>query len=383
MPAGLYIDLPFTRPRPSAPTSNIVAEPPRDAYLDALRREIDRRFDEIDGRELVSVYLGGGTASYVPTTWIDELLADIADRRGLADVEVTIEASPLDLERRRLAAWRRAGVTRVILEVESFQPATLQTLGAPHRSADAERAVLTCHAFGQLDYGVDLAFAAPGQTPADFTADLRALDRLGPPGSVFGGEYRPGEGGGADSRRAADMLEHLCEWCAARELRRYEVASFCRPGAESRHNTLHWTGGEYVGVGLGAASLAVEGATARRRRNTTDLATYLADPAEPSEAWGIAPADYLVQRLEFACRSRAGLDLDRLHDQFVGELEEGRLEAADDALEWAADRGLAEWSDSTWRPTDRGLDVADGLAQKLRVLTAETQRNAEEKQRGR
>jgi oxygen-independent coproporphyrinogen-3 oxidase len=363
-PAGIYIHLPFIRSTgPDADPATILQQP-LEGLLEALRDELCRRFEALDGRELVSVYLGGGTASFVPNSWIATLMDDIADRRELEGREVTLEASPLDIERRRLAAWRDAGVTRVIVGVHSLQSSVLSALDATFGVSDAERAIRRCHAFGQFDYGVDLTFGVAGQSFADFRADLDRLSALGVPSSVFGYEHRLGEG---DPEVTADMLEALVDWSSAHGLRRYEPASFCRPGKESIHNTLHWTGGEYLGVGLGAASLRVDGATAHRRRNPTDLATYLAAPGEPADQWHVAPDAYLAERLELACRSRVGLDVEALRRQFDGAVDRDRLEAAEAALAWAVDVGLAEWAGQVWRPTGQGLNVADGAAERLKA----------------
>lgn len=363
-PAGIYIHLPFVRSTGPNGGHATMSRQPLEGYLEAVRDDLDRRFDVLAGRELVSVYLGGGTASFVPPSWIATLLGDVADRRDLDGLEVTLEASPLDMDRRRLAAWRDAGVTRIIVGLHSLQPSVLSALDAGFEVSDAERAILRCHAFGQFDYGVDLTFGVAGQSLADFRADLDRLSALGIPSSVFGYEHRPGEG---DPELTADMFEALVDWSDAHGLRRYEPASFCRPGKESTHNTLHWTGGEYLGVGLGAASLRVDGATAHRRRNPTDIAVYLAAPGEPADQCELAPDAYLAERLELACQTRAGLDVEELRRQFDGAVDPDRLEAAEAALEWAVEVGLAEWDGEVWRPSGQGLNVADGMGERLKA----------------
>lgn len=364
-PAGLYIHLPFVRDPESGRRAAIVDEPPREAYLEALRRELDTRCPRLEGRRLCSVYLGGGDPSCVPASWIQTLLADVAAHRDLTDVEVTLEAHPADVDRRAMARWRRAGVNRLILGLRSFEAATLRSIGCSFEPSTAARALGRSRAFGTFEVGADLTFAVPGQTHDQFLSDLARIAELGLPGSVFGYEFGPVGGGEADDEVAADMLESLVEWAGRHRLRRYEIASVCRPGRASRHNRLYWDGGEYVGLGLGAASFTIDQGTPRRRRNVDDLEAYLAGEG-PAVDDALAPGTYLTERVVLALRHRAGLDWSVVVDQFEEAVDRSDLETAEEALTWAVDRGFGRWDGDRYRPTDRGLDLADGLARKMR-----------------
>jgi len=264
-----------------------------------------------------------------------------------------------------MAAWREAGVTRLILGVQSFEADTLATLERSYGPRRAAMALKRCLAFGECNLGIELTFTVPGQTPEVFRSDLVRLAELGVPHSVFGNEYVAADDESVDPAPAAEMLDQLVVWAARHQLGRYEIASFCRPGRESRHNRLYWDGGEFLGLGLGAASFTLRNGEPQRRRNVADPEAYVSG-ADPEFERAIEVDEYLRQRLGLALRHRAGLDWQTVREQFREAVPEQWLEAAAAALEWAVDREFGTWDGTRCRPTDRGLDGADGLEARLR-----------------
>ena len=358
-------------PRPNAPAGVYIHIPDRGVipdrdladYLQFVREEFGRRADDLAGREIASIYFAGEPPR-VPMEWLSSFVRTVCDRLSVAEPEVTLEASPGRIDRRRLSGWERAGITRIIVAAESFDAEILEQLGAVHDVETAERALVRCRAYGRIEIGVDLAFAVPGQSLGQFAADLERLAELGVPESVFGYEHLPVEADESDEERSADMFEWLVDWAERFQLRRYEVAGFCRPGRESRHNTLYWTGGEYLGLGLGASSFVIDEGVPTRRRNAEEGDRYGIDGGATVSR--LEPEAYFVERVTLALRSRAGLDWEVVVEQCDGAVAGPRLAAGRRALDWAAARSLGEWDGERFRPTDRGLDLADGLAREVR-----------------
>jgi len=213
-----------------------------------------------------TVYFGGGTPSHVSPEALSAILGRLrADTNILADAEITMEANPEDVEPARAEAWLEAGINRVSLGVQSFDPAVLAWMHRVHTSEQPSVAVALLRAAGFTNLSVDLIYAVPAHLGRDWAADLdRALalevDHL----SVYGltieaatplgrwvarGETTPG-----DVDHAADEYLATHEVCRRNGMDFYEVSNAARPGRESRHNQAYWTGRTYLGLGPSAHS---------------------------------------------------------------------------------------------------------------------------------
>lgn len=230
-------------------------------YLDALERDIASQALEVSGREIVSVFMGGGTPSLFPPAAIARIL-EVA-RRHLAfadDTEVTMEANPGTIERGRFAEYRAAGVNRVSLGAQSFNGNTLQILGRIHSPDETRRAAEELHAAGLTNFNLDLMYALPGQDVAAALADVESAIALKPthlshyqltlePGTVFAAQP-PADLPSDDT--AAEILAVCGARLAEAGFAQYEVSAYAQPGRQCRHNLNYWTFGDYLGVGAGA-----------------------------------------------------------------------------------------------------------------------------------
>jgi len=257
-----------------------------DRILAALPRELELALaahPDLRGRGLDSVYFGGGTPSLLPAEVVAELI-----RRTFAafapwlPVEVTLECNPISAEIERLAAYRDAGVTRISLGVQSFDPTILKALGRLHTADEAREAVWRTRSLHLDSWGLDLIFGAPGSSLDQWRDDLGKTIACAPPhisiygltlheGTLMFDRHARGEIAlPGDEEQRAMFLEARRTLTAA-GWRHYEISNYARPGHESRHNRLYWTGGEYVGLGVAAHSYF----GGRRYANPSALRDYL------------------------------------------------------------------------------------------------------------
>ena len=252
--------------------------PPFAAYVDALLADLDHDLPLAWGRTVHSVFFGGGTPSLFPADAIDAFLQGASARLRFAPgLEITLETNPGTAEHGRFADYRRAGVNRVSIGVQTFDDAVLQRLGRIHDGAEADRAIALARDGGIDNINLDLMYALPGQDLAMALDDLarafaHAPDHLShyqltlEPNTVFAA--RPPAGIPDDDHSWEIQL--ACQAAlAAAGYRQYEVSAYARSGRECAHNLNYWRFGDYLGVGAGAhgkLSLGASGEIVRRWR---------------------------------------------------------------------------------------------------------------------
>src|SRR2546421_6317353 len=262
-PLSLYVHFPWcVRKCPYCDFNSytLTGELPQQAYLGRLTRDLAAQAPQVAGREVTSVFLGGGTPSLFSPRSIGELL-DSARRHlsPAADLEVTLEPTPGAIERGAFREYRAAGVTRVSLGAQSFDPGRLSALGRIHPPAETRRAAEELHAAGLDNFNLDLMYALPGQDVAAALRDVTEALALAPgplshyqltlePGTLFAARPPPLP----DEDAAAAMLDGCAALLAQAGLARYEVSAYARAGRQCRHNLNYWTFGDYLGVGAGA-----------------------------------------------------------------------------------------------------------------------------------
>lgn len=245
------------------------------ALVRAIAADLTAQRQLTGPRELVSIFLGGGTPSLMDPDWAGELVA-LARRlwSPAADLEVTLEANPTDAEADRFAGFAAAGVNRLSLGLQALDDASLTLLGRNHDAEEAIRAARTAAAiFPRLS--IDLIYARPGQTPDDWRAELaQALDlgaeHVSPyqltieAGTAFDRAVRRGSLRPPGEDAAAELFETTQAVLEAAGFEAYEVSNHARgEAARSRHNLVYWTGADYVGAGPGAhGRLSLEGGRA-------------------------------------------------------------------------------------------------------------------------
>jgi len=262
-PLSVYVHLPWCLAKcPYCDFNSHVAPGPlpQERYTDGLLADLDFDLPSVAGRDVQTIFFGGGTPSLFAPESIARFLSGLRTRLTLAaDVEVTLEANPGATEHGRFAGYRDAGVTRISLGVQSFDDAQLKRLGRIHDSAHVFKAVDEMRAAGFDNFNLDLMYGLPQQTVHDAMEDLRQAIALQPthvshyqltmePGTVF--FHRPPLLPDDDS--TWEMQQQCQALLAQHGYEQYEVSAYARAGRRCRHNLNYWQFGDYLGLGAGA-----------------------------------------------------------------------------------------------------------------------------------
>ena len=232
-------------------------------FARAFAREIEITAARTPGRQVSSIFLGGGTPSLMRPQTVGGILDAIGKHWNVArDVEVTLEANPTSVEATRFAGYRSAGVNRVSLGVQALDDASLKALGRMHTAREALDAVAIARGAFER-YSFDLIYARPDQTPRMWAEELKraiaeAAEHLSlyqltiEEDTPFFGLHAAGKLKTPDEATARALFDMTQEVCGQHGLPAYEISNHARPGAECRHNLVYWRGEEYAGIGPGA-----------------------------------------------------------------------------------------------------------------------------------
>src|SRR5947207_3408405 len=263
---GVYVHWPFCLSKcPYCDFNSHVRHAPidEDRFVRAFAREIETTAARVPGREVSSIFLGGGTPSLMQPETVGAILEAIGKHWRVADdVEVTLEANPTSVEATRFRGYRAAGVNRVSLGVQALDDASLKALGRLHTAREALDAVAIARGAFER-YSFDLIYARPDQTPAMWADELKlaigeAAEHLSlyqltiEEGTPFFGLHAAGKLKTPDEATARALYDVTQEVCARHGLPSYEISNHARAGAECRHNLVYWRGEEYPGIGPGA-----------------------------------------------------------------------------------------------------------------------------------
>src|SRR5690606_4133189 len=294
-PLAAYVHIPWcVRKCPYCDFNSHAAGPqlPEDEYVAALLADLDEDFDQVQGRRLGSIFFGGGTPSLLSAQALGRILEGLEQRVGFAEgIEITLEANPGTFEQAKFHDYRRLGINRLSIGVQSFQPAKLKALGRIHDGNEAIRAADMARAAGFDNFNLDLMHGLPDQTLEDALHDLRtAIAQRPTHQSWYQPTLEPNTGVCSTPTQLpeGDILWNIQQaghaLLAEHGYEQYETSAYAQPGRQARHNLNYWTFGDFLGLGAGAhGKLSSPDGTIRRTWNTRLPKDYL-DPAKAFQA---------------------------------------------------------------------------------------------------
>ncbi|WP_074206460.1 radical SAM family heme chaperone HemW [Parasphingorhabdus marina] len=344
-----------------------------DIWLSALVFDLRHEHSVNPDTRLGSIFFGGGTPSLMPPRLVAQLIREADRLWGLTgDCEITLEANPSSVEAARFADLAQVGVNRVSLGLQSLDDETLRFLGRAHDVAEGLAALeIARREFDRVSF--DLIYARPGQSTADWQAELeRSLD-FGTdhlslyqltiePGTRFETLVRKGELIPADDDHCADLFDLTQEITTAAGLPAYEISNHARPGQESRHNLTYWRYGDYMGVGPGAHGRRGNAATERHRKPENFLSAVERNGNGLQSEQPLSPETQASEALMMGLRLSEGIDLEHLQEK-TGLGADEMVNA--EGISRLQELGLVT-TDASWlQVTAKGMPLLDALLPKI------------------
>jgi oxygen-independent coproporphyrinogen-3 oxidase len=371
-PLALYIHVPWCVakcPYCDFNSYTLVADLDQQGYVDALLADLEQELPLVRGRELSSIFIGGGTPSLLSGEAVRRLLEGVKEAIGWRpDAEITLEANPGVGEDERFRDYFQAGVNRLSIGVQSFEDEKLIGLGRVHDRWQAIDTVEAAKAAGFDNINIDLMYGLPEQTPEEAETDVEAATALGPshisyyqltlePNTRFhlSPPSLPDENLLGEIETSGRLLLQNAGY------EQYEVSAFSKQGQECRHNLNYWTFGDYIGIGAGAHGKLTSPDTQRiiRRWRVRAPAEFQQLAGSKNAVAGVkmlSEGDLVAEFMMNALRLKQGFDLSLFSDR-----TRLPLERAAQGLESAVERGLLLRRGDLIAPTAAGWRFLDEL----------------------
>jgi oxygen-independent coproporphyrinogen III oxidase len=365
---GIYVHLPFCPYL--CPYCDFAKWPMRASaaskYLKALYAELDRELRT----EAASIFLGGGTPNAYDASTIAQLVDRLRERFPSPDPahEITIEINPELVRPGDFEQYRAAGITRLSIGVQSFERDEIATLGRKHTPEQVAGVVAAAREAGLGSISIDLMFGVPQQTPQSWLRSLERAVELGvdhistygltvEEGTPYADWFAREPRAFFDDTREAELYALAIERLEAAGYEHYEISNFAKPGHHCAHNANYWVNGEYVGLGVGAASFR-DGVRAVHTRDLEEyLAAALAGEAIPSESERLVGERRVGEAVMLALRTSQGVGLGAFKERYGVDLRVSQAPVIDRYR----DLGLLELIDGHLRLTKRGRFVANDV----------------------
>jgi len=370
-PLSLYVHIPWcVRKCPYCDFNShqLRGEVPEAAYTDALVSDLEQSLPEVWGRRVGSVFFGGGTPSPLSADAIGALISAFRARLSLTpDCEITLEANPGTFEAEKFRGYRDAGVTRLSIGIQSFDPRHLQALGRIHDDAEARRAIDIARAhFDNIN--LDLMYALPGQTLEQARADVESAIAADVPHLSFyhltiepNTHFHRHPPALPDDDASAAMQEAIDATLAQAGYVHYETSAWARPGRPCRHNLNYWRFGDYLGIGAGAHSKLSFPDRVTRSARWKQPREYLERVGEGralQESHEIGRQDLVFEFMMNALRLTEGFPV-----ALLAERTGVHIAAAEKALALAESRGLIVRTHERIAPSALGRRFLNDLLQ--------------------
>ena len=370
--AGIYIHIPFCKQACNYCDFHFSTSLQQSVpLLNALLKEVSLRKDYLT-EPVETIYFGGGTPSLLEPEWISLLMQTLPAYFTIAkDAEITLEANPDDIDQRKIAGWKTAGINRMSVGIQSFHPHLLSWMNRAHQAAQSLNAVRQLQEGGFDNISIDLIYGCPNQSDAEWKADMDVAVALGvqhlscyaltsEPKTALWHHIQKGITPEMNSDQQANQFLQLMQHMESAGYEQYEISNFSLPNFSSRHNSAYWKGTPYLGIGPSAHSF--NGIS--REWNINNNSRYI----ESIEA-GIIPAtrETLTDTQRFneyimtALRTREGISIKKVAAVWgAGVLEKLKQ----DAHKWSMQNLLTE-KEQLIQLTTQGKLMADGIAADL------------------
>ncbi|MEP7350587.1 MAG: radical SAM family heme chaperone HemW [Sphingorhabdus sp.] len=370
-PLALYIHWPFCVSKcPYCDFNSHVRDTvDQEAWAAALLADMAHEAALTSGRQLSSIFFGGGTPSLMPPATVAALIKAAEAHWSFTDnIEITLEANPSSVEAARFADLAVAGVNRVSLGLQSLDDAALAFLGRAHSVSESLAALdIAQSVFERVN--IDLIYARPDQAAADWRAELARAISFGTdhmslyqltiePGTRFATLVREGQFIPADDDEAASLYELTQTMTSSAGLPAYEISNHARLGQQSRHNLTYWRYGDYVGIGPGAHGRRLKSATQRHKKPENFISGVLRNSHGIVTEEALDVETRAMEALLMGLRLAEGIDLTDIASR-TGVTVEGLVDRA--AVVGIEKLGLIRQQGTHLTVTPQGMPLLDAI----------------------
>lgn len=369
---GIYVHIPFCvkKCRYCDFNSGVYGHDLHDRYFDSLINEIS---DFGDSHSICAdtVYIGGGTPSSVPVSYIGQVIDALRSSIEVTDdAEISIEVNPGTMNRKKAEDYRSLGINRVSIGLQSADDSVLKSLGRIHTVKDFDETFDALRESGFGNINTDLIYAVPGQTLESLSKTLDHVAKLGPehisaysliiePGTPLYDDVDKGIVKPVDEDTDRLMSDMCLQMLRANGYGRYEISNLSKKGFECRHNLKYWRRDPYVGFGAGAHSMYGD----CRYANVRDVNKYVScDCNSESEKIYLSEDECAREQLMLGLRLSEGIDTVEFEDMYGIDLFEDHPVIGD-----MVKGGLIEVKGSRIALTDRGMDIMNSVLIELGV----------------
>lgn len=369
--AGIYIHIPFCKQACTYCDFHFSTtfDKYRSSLIEAILLELEQRKDYPDSQSVETIYFGGGTPSLLTEDELRLILAKINSIYDVVDsVEITLEANPDDISKERLQEWKKLGINRLSIGLQSFLQSDLDWMNRAHTAEESENAVKLAKEFG-FSLTVDLIYGLPERTLEEWKTNIDKLISLAPNHisaycltvenkTVLSNWVEKGKIDPASEDEQAEQFLLLVEVLEKAGYQQYEISNFAKEGQYSKHNSNYWKGVNYLGVGPSAHSFNGES----RRWNVANNRKYISGvtaDTEYSESEILTPKDRFNEAVMTGLRTIWGVNIGDLRwHHCTNKLFDNRLEEF-------KKEGLLEINNSNIILTKKGKLQADYIASEL------------------
>ena len=348
--------------------SGPAAKERQEAYVEALLREIEAQKPD-EQEQVVSVFVGGGTPSAIQPQWIGQIIDKLKEKFTFSpEAEITMEANPGTLTKEKLSIYKEHGINRISLGLQSTINEELRILGRIHTFEEFQESYRMVREAGFENINVDLMSAIPKQTYDKWVHNLRTVAELNPEhisaysliieeGTPFYDYFYENELDLPDEEEEYRMYEDTAEILREYGYEQYEISNYAKPGFACRHNIGYWKRTDYLGFGLGAASLY----HGIRYHNTEDMEEYLADSSEPlalrRDVQELSRQECQEEFMFLGLRMTKGIS----ETEFEKTFGEGMPDKYQKILEKYEQSGFLEKNQEWWCFSRKGIHVSNQI----------------------
>lgn len=341
--------------------------------VDAICDEIDLQKNYLPDNILKSIYLGGGTPSLLNQQELEQIFGTIHQKFKIKNdaIEITLEANPDDLTADKVKVFKKLGINRLSIGVQSFQDQNLKITNRAHNGQEALKSIQIAQDSGLTNLTIDLIYAIPNSSHQILEEDLEIFYQLQiphlsaysmtiEPKTVFGNWVQKGKMQSPSEQFAVEQFDILMRFTHKTQLEQYEISNFAYQGKYAVHNTNYWFRKPYLGVGPSAHSFN----GVARQYNIANNQKYIKSIQQnqiPAEIDALTPADIINEYLMTRLRTKWGLDLKELRNTYNFKL----LQEKETLLEQFFDKNWLSLKDDFIYLTQTGKLWADEIAQTL------------------